>query len=60
MTYLHNGRQFIVFAAAGGETGGSAQLIAYALPAAGGQRGGARGGGRGGAAPAAPPAGQQQ
>jgi quinoprotein glucose dehydrogenase len=54
MTYVHNGRQFIVFAAAG-ETGGSAQLVAYALPAGGGQRGGGRGGARGGAAnPAAP------
>jgi quinoprotein glucose dehydrogenase len=48
MTYVHGGRQYIVFAASSGD-GGSAQLVAYALPAASGAgaRGGARGGQRG-------------
>ena len=47
MTYMHGGRQYIVFAASSGD-GGAAQLVAYALPAAtGGGRGGARGGQRG-------------
>jgi quinoprotein glucose dehydrogenase len=47
MTYMLNGRQFIVFAASSA-AGGSAQLVAYALPAAPatGGRGGARGGGQ--------------
>jgi len=49
-TYLLNGRQYIVFAASSA-AGGSAQLVAYALPsaAATGARGGARGGGQRGA-----------
>jgi quinoprotein glucose dehydrogenase len=51
MTYLLNGRQYIVFAASGAN-GGSAQLVSYALPAApeaGARGGGARGGGQRGA-----------
>ena len=48
MTYLHGGRQYIVFAASS-TAGGSAQLVAYALPAASGA--GARGGARGGPQP---------
>ena len=51
MTYMLNGRQYIVFAASGAN-GGSAQLVAYALPAAaaaGARGGGARGGGQRGA-----------
>ena len=32
MTYLHEGRQYIVFASANPRTGTPAQLIAYALP----------------------------
>ena len=50
MTYMHGGRQFIVFAASS-TAGGSAQLVAYALPAAapaGRGAGAARGGQRGG------------
>jgi quinoprotein glucose dehydrogenase len=55
MTYMHNGRQFIVVGARGTATSG-AQLVAYAFPPpdAGrgrGGRGGAPGGGRGGANP---------
>jgi len=52
MTYVHQGRQFILVPVAAG-TGTTAQLVAYALPApagAGGGRGGR--GGRGAAAPA--------
>jgi quinoprotein glucose dehydrogenase len=48
MTYMLNGRQYIVFAASG-VNGGSAQLVSYALPAApaaGARGGGARGGGQ--------------
>jgi quinoprotein glucose dehydrogenase len=55
MTYVHQGRQFILVpVAATAATGSTAQLVAYALPApaAAGGRGG-RGGG-GGAAAAAP------
>ena len=51
MTYMLNGRQYIAFAASAA-TGGSAQLVAYALPAApaaGERGGGARGGGQRGA-----------
>jgi quinoprotein glucose dehydrogenase len=52
MTYLHQGRQFVVVGARGGANAG-AQLVAFAIPAdppAGGGRGGGRGGaGRGGA-----------
>jgi len=56
MTYLHNGRQFIVVGARGTATSG-AQLVAFALPqpdagAGRGGRGGAPAGGRGGADPA--------
>src|SRR5262249_5802627 len=69
MTYVHQGRQFVLVAAgANAETGTTAQLVAYALPVPGGRGGGggrgARGGaGRGaagaGAEPGAPPRGQQ-
>jgi quinoprotein glucose dehydrogenase len=54
MTYMHNGRQFIVLAVRGsggnaqtGAPGFGAQLVAFALPAQGGRDGGR--GGRGGA-----------
>ena len=59
MTYVHNGRQFILVAV-GAANGQGPQLVAYAIPApagAGGGRGG-RGGG-GAAAPAAPAAAPQ-
>ena len=47
MTYVHQGRQFILVAvAANAQSGTTAQLVAYALPAPGGQGGGR--GGRGG------------
>jgi quinoprotein glucose dehydrogenase len=52
MTYMHNGRQYIVFAAAAGDAMGSAQLVAYTMPAGGGagpRGGGPRGGGGRGA-----------
>jgi quinoprotein glucose dehydrogenase len=52
MTYSYNGRQFIVLAVNGQPAG---QLVAFALPVAGGAGGGR--GGRGGAAAPAPPAG---
>jgi len=55
MTYMHNGRQFILIAVASGG-GQGPQLQAFALPAppgAGGGRGG-RGGGAAAGAPAAP------
>ena len=50
ISYMLNGRQYIVFAASSA-AGGSAQLVAYALPAApaGGRGGGARGRGQRGA-----------
>ena len=55
MTYLHQGRQFILVAVgANAQAGTTAQLVAFALPAPGGRGGGGRGGrGRagGGAAP---------
>ena len=48
MTYMHQGRQYVVLAARGPQ-GGGAQLVAWAIappaPAGGGQRGGR--GGRG-------------
>ena len=52
MTYVHQGRQFILVAvAANQEAGTTAQLVAYALPAPGGRGNGGRGarggGGRG-------------
>jgi quinoprotein glucose dehydrogenase len=59
MTYMQNGRQFIVLAVRGsaanpqtGAPGFGAQLVAFALPAEGGRDGGrgGRGGGRGGGA----------
>ena len=62
MTYMLNGRQFIVLAARGnagnpqtGAPGFGAQLVAFALPQQGGRDGGrgGRGGGRGGDAGAA-------
>jgi quinoprotein glucose dehydrogenase len=53
MTYLHQGRQFVVFAVRG-SAGAGAQLVAYALPPAapagagrGGRGAGGAGGGRG-------------
>ena len=54
MTYVHQGRQFILVpVAANAQAGTTAQLVAYALPAPGGAGGGGRGGrGRGGAAAA--------
>jgi quinoprotein glucose dehydrogenase len=56
MTYMYQGRQFIVLAVGGQPAG---QLVAFALPAPGGGRGrgGGRGGGRGAPAPA--PGGRQ-
>jgi glucose dehydrogenase len=55
MTYVHQGRQFIlVSVAANAANGTTAQLVAYALPAPGGAGGGGRGG-RGGARGAAAP-----
>jgi quinoprotein glucose dehydrogenase len=71
MTYMLNGRQFIV-AVVNGSQGNAAELVALSLPQPGagggrggrGGRGGAAGGGRGGAgggrggAPGAPPANQ--
>jgi quinoprotein glucose dehydrogenase len=57
MTYVHQGRQFILLpVSATAATGTTAQLVAYALPAAGGAGGGGRGGrgGGGGAAQAGP------
>ena len=59
MTYVHNNRQFILVAV-GARDGQGPQLVAYALPAAGGAGGGrggrGGGGGRGGAAAPAPAA----
>jgi hypothetical protein len=64
MTYIHNNRQFILVAV-GARDGQGPQLVAYALPAAGGGGGGRGGrggggggapGGRGGAAAPAPAA----
>jgi len=51
MTYLLNGRQFIV-AVVGGQQGGGAELVGLALPTPGGGGRGGRGGGRGGRGPA--------
>ena len=51
MTYMHKGRQFILVAV-GAANGQAPQLIAYAIPQAGGAAGG-RGGRGGAAAPAA-------
>jgi len=59
MTYMHNNRQFILVAV-GSANGQGPQLVAYAIPVAGGAggagggRGGRGGGGAGAAAPAAP------
>jgi quinoprotein glucose dehydrogenase len=48
MTYIHQGRQFILVAVgANNATGTTAQLVAYALPAPAGARGGRGGRGRG-------------
>jgi quinoprotein glucose dehydrogenase len=56
MTYVHQGRQFIlVAAAANAQSGTTAQLVAYALPVPGGGRGAGGRGARGGGAPAAEP-----
>jgi hypothetical protein len=50
MTYVHQGRQFILVpVAANAATGATPQLVAFALPTAGGRGGGARGGRGGGA-----------
>src|SRR5262249_22558819 len=47
MTYVHQGRQFVLVpVAANAQTGTTAQLVAYALPVPGGNGGGR--GGRGG------------
>jgi quinoprotein glucose dehydrogenase len=55
MTYMANGRQFIVMGVRGVQ-GGSAQLVAFAIP-----RPAPAGGGRGrGAGPGAPAAGDNQ
>ncbi len=58
MTYMHQGKQYIVLATRGPQ-GGGAQLVAWsiALPAPAGGQGGGRGGrgGRGGGAGAPPP-----
>ena len=59
MTYVHQGRQFILVAVGGNaQAGTTAQLVAFALPAPAGARGaggrGGRGGGRGAGAPAEP------
>jgi hypothetical protein len=57
MTYVHQGRQFILVpVAATAATGSTAQLVAFALPApaAAGGRGGRGGGGATPAAPAEP------
>jgi quinoprotein glucose dehydrogenase len=53
MTYLHQGRQFILVAVgANAQANTTAQLVAFALPAPGGRGGGGRGGrGRAGGAP---------
>src|SRR5262249_50262873 len=49
MTYVHQGRQFIVVpVAANAETGTTPQLLAFALPSPGGRGGGGRGGRSGG------------
>ncbi len=55
MTYMHNGKQYIVFATGNAASQTPAQLVAYWLPPpppAPGARGGGPGGGRGGAPPA--------
>jgi quinoprotein glucose dehydrogenase len=49
MTYLHQGRQYVVLGIRGTANSG-AQLVAFALPKEGAGGGGGRGGGRGGAA----------
>jgi quinoprotein glucose dehydrogenase len=49
MTYVHNGRQFILVAV-GSANGQGPQLVAFATPAPAGAGGGGRGGGRGGGA----------
>jgi quinoprotein glucose dehydrogenase len=54
MTYSYNGRQFVVIAVNGQPAG---QVVAFALPAAGGAGGGRGGRGGGGAAAPAAPAG---
>ena len=57
MTYMHNGRQFILVAVAAG-SGQGPQLLAFALPVQAPAGAGGRGGARGGAAaPAGAPAG---
>jgi quinoprotein glucose dehydrogenase len=58
MTYVHQGRQFILVpVAANAQTGTTAQLVAFALPVPGARGAGGRGGrgGGGGAAAAAEP-----
>ena len=46
MTYMHQGRQFVVFGVRG-SGGGGAQLVAFAVPAPAPAGRGGRGGGRG-------------
>ncbi|HEX4997946.1 MAG TPA: pyrroloquinoline quinone-dependent dehydrogenase [Terriglobia bacterium] len=53
MTYMLNGRQYVVFAASGTD-GSSAQLIAYATASTGGRGAGARAGGNRGRSGRAP------
>jgi hypothetical protein len=55
MTYVHQGRQFILVSV-GAANGQGPQLVAYALPAPAGGGGGGRGGRGGGAPGAAAPA----
>jgi len=58
MTYVHQGRQFILVAVgANAQSGTTAQLVAYALPVPGARGGGGRGARGGGGAAAEP--GQQ-
>jgi quinoprotein glucose dehydrogenase len=66
MTYVHQGRQFILVAVGANQANGTtAQMVAYALPGGGGAAGGGARGARGapapprgGAAPAAPAQGR--
>jgi quinoprotein glucose dehydrogenase len=60
MTYIHQGRQFILLpVAANAQTGATAQLVAYALPAPAAPGGGRGGRGARGAAAAGAQPGQQ-
>jgi len=59
MTYMHEGRQFILVAVGAGN-GQAPQLVAFALPAPAGAGGGGRGGRGGGARGGAPAGGGQR